>query len=48
VGEFGTSTSIVADWRQAGIGYTFSSSSPCVSPVADWRQAGIGYTTEAT
>jgi len=35
---------LVADWSQAGIGYTFISSDQAKADVADWSQAGIGYT----
>src|SRR5438552_2649245 len=39
-----TERSEVADWRQAGIGYTLDRKLASTSFVADWRQAGIGYT----
>ncbi len=35
---------VVADWSQAGIGYTSCSDQRTDSRVADWSQAGIGYT----
>ncbi len=34
----------VADWSQAGIGYTWLAGLALPACVADWSQAGIGYT----
>ncbi len=41
-------TLLVADWRQAGIGYTAGPVMMATLLVADWRQAGIGYTTQVS
>ncbi len=35
---------VVADWSQAKIGYTNSSTDSPIPRVADWSQAKIGYT----